>query len=138
MMRLTATGAAIFALCGISGWVFGQELSNPAFTGNKVIPVIKAELTGVRTKQVISNVYEVPAGSMVPRHFHHGDEFHYVLSGEWAAEVEGMPTKTLRAGEGQYVENGRWHGGKVIGDAPLRLLGLMIVEKDAPVTTMVK
>jgi quercetin dioxygenase-like cupin family protein len=74
----------------------------------------------------------------VPRHFHHGDEFHYVLSGEWAAEVEGRPTRTLRQGEGQYVENGRWHGGKVIGDAPLRLLGLMIVDKDQPITTMVK
>jgi quercetin dioxygenase-like cupin family protein len=61
-----------------------------------------------------------------------------VLSGEWAAEVEGRPTRTLRQGEGQYVENGRWHGGKVIGDAPLRLLGLMIVDKDQPITTMVK
>jgi hypothetical protein len=49
-----------------------------------------------------------------------------------------MPTKTLKAGEGQYVANGRWHGGKVIGEAPLRLLGLMIVDKDKPVTTMVK
>jgi hypothetical protein len=32
----------------------------------------------------------------------------------------------------------RWHGGKVIGDTPLRLLGLMIVDKDQPITTMVK
>jgi quercetin dioxygenase-like cupin family protein len=138
MMRRTETGAVIFALCGISGLVFGQEASNPAFMGNKVTPIIKAEVTGAPTKQVIANVYEVPPGSAVPRHFHHGDEFHYVLSGEWAAEVEGRPTRTLRPGDGQYVENGRWHGGKVIGDTPLRLLGLMIVDKDQPITTMVK
>jgi quercetin dioxygenase-like cupin family protein len=75
---------------------------------------------------------------MVPRHSHHGDEFHFVLSGEWAAEVDGRPTKTLKAGEGQYVENGHWHGGIVVGDAPLRLLGLMIVDKDKPITTMVR
>jgi quercetin dioxygenase-like cupin family protein len=106
--------------------------------GNKVIPIIKADVTGAPTKQVIANVYEVPAGSVVPRHFHHGDEFHYVLSGEWAAEVEGRPTRTLRQGEGQYVENGHWHGGKVTGDTPLRLLGLMIVDKDQPITTIVK
>src|SRR5580704_10369025 len=104
MTRNIATGVMIFALCGISGWVFGQEMGNPAFTGNKVIPIIKADVTGAPTKQVIANVYEVPAGSAVPRHFHHGDEFHYVLSGEWAAEVEGMPAKTLKPGEGQYVE----------------------------------
>jgi len=138
MTRRTGTSILIFALCGISGWVFGQELSNPAFRGNKVIPVIKAEVTGAPTKQVIANVYEVPAGSMVPRHTHYGDEFHYVLSGEWAAEVDGRPTKTLKPGEGQYVENSRWHGGKVLGDAPLRLLGLMIVDKDKQITTMVE
>jgi quercetin dioxygenase-like cupin family protein len=138
MMRISAAGAVFFALCGTSGWVLGQEVSNPAFTGNKIIPLIKAGVTGVATKQVIANVYEVPAGAMVPRHFHHGDEFHYVLSGEWAAEVEGMPTKTLKSGEAQYVENGRWHGGKATGDTPLRLLGLMIVDKDQPITTIVK
>jgi quercetin dioxygenase-like cupin family protein len=109
-----------------------------AFSGNTVTPIIKADVTGSPTKQVIGNIYEVPAGAMVPRHFHHGDEFHYVLNGEWAAEVEGRPTKRLKAGEAQYVENNRWHGGRVVGDTPLRLLGLMIVDKDKAVTTMVK
>ena len=135
-MRTTiAAGILSFALCGMAGWVFGQEA---AFSGNKVVPIIKAEVTGAASKQVIANVYEVPAGSTVPRHYHHGDEFHFVLSGEWAAEVEGRSTKNLKQGEGQYVENGRWHGGKVVGNEPLRLLGLMIVDKGQPITTLVK
>ena len=33
---------------------------------------------------------------------------------------------------------GRWHGGKVIGSEPLRLLGLMIVDKDKPILEVVK
>jgi quercetin dioxygenase-like cupin family protein len=133
-----AVSVIIFVFAATAGWVSGQELSNPAFKGNKVNPVTKSDLAGVPNKQVIANVYEVPAGSMVPRHTHFGDEFHFVLSGEWAAEVDGRPTKTLRAGEGQYVENGLWHGGRVVGDAPLRLLGVMIVDKDKPVTQMVR
>jgi hypothetical protein len=56
MVRRTVTGAVIFALCAISGWVFGQEASNPAFMGNKVTPIIKADVTGAPTKQVIANV----------------------------------------------------------------------------------
>ena len=136
MKRVTAVGASVFLFCAASGWVFGQEMA--AFSGNKVTAIVKGDVAGSTTKQVIANVYEVPAGRMVPRHFHHGDEFHYVLSGEWAAEVEGQPTKTLKSGEGQYVENGKWHGGKVLGDTPLRLLGLMIVDKDKPITTLVK
>ena len=59
------------------------------FAGNKVIPLVKGDLSGVSNKQVIANIYEVPSGHMVPLHFHHGDEFHLVLSGEWAAQVKG-------------------------------------------------
>jgi hypothetical protein len=66
LTRTTLASGLVFTLCGIGGWVFGQEVSNPAFSGNKVIPVIKAEVTGAPTKQVIANVYEVPAGSTVP------------------------------------------------------------------------
>jgi quercetin dioxygenase-like cupin family protein len=122
---------------GIGRFGLAQELSNPAFKGNKVIPMTKSALTGNPNTQVIANIYEVPAGSMVPRHFHHGDEFHLVLSGEWEAEVEGRPTRILKANESQYVERGLWHGGRALGDQPLRLLGLMIIDKDKPVTQMV-
>lgn len=110
----------------------------PAFAGNKVKNLVTVDLTGVPNRQVIANIYEVPAGAMVPRHRHHGDEFHLVLSGEWAAEVQDKPTHIMKAGNSQYVESGRWHGGKVMGQTPMRLLGLMIVEKDKPVIEVVK
>ena len=108
----------------------------PGFAGNKVTSLVKVDLTGVSNKQVIANIYEVPSGNMVPLHFHHGDEFHLVLSGEWAAQVEGKPDHVMKAGDTQYVEREHWHGGKVISAAPLRLLGIMIVDKDKPVLEM--
>jgi quercetin dioxygenase-like cupin family protein len=108
----------------------------PGFIGNKVTPLVKVDLTGVTNKQVIANIYEVPAGHMVPLHFHHGDEFHLVLSGEWAAQVEGRPDHVMKTGDAQYVEREHWHGGKVISAAPLRLLGVMIVDKDKPIIEM--
>ena len=107
-----------------------------AFAGNKVIPLVKVDLTSVPNQQVIANIYEVPSGATVPRHFHHGDEFHLVLSGEWAAEVEGRPMHLMKAGDSQYVPRDHWHGGRVVGAAPLRVLGVMIVEKDKPITEL--
>jgi quercetin dioxygenase-like cupin family protein len=107
-----------------------QEPVPAGFTGNKVTPLVKMDLGGVPNRQVVANLYEVPAGKMVPLHFHHGDEFHLVLSGEWAAQVEGKPDHVMKAGDSQYVERERWHGGKVVGAEPLKLLGVMIVEKD--------
>ena len=108
------------------------------FSSNKVIPLVRADLTGVPNRQVIANIYEVPAGAMVPRHFHHGDEFHFVLAGEWAAEVEGRPTHLMKAGDSQYVPRELWHGGWVVSSGPMRLLGIMIVEKDKPIIEMKK
>jgi quercetin dioxygenase-like cupin family protein len=136
MVRIGHVIFGLTILTGI-GWVavgLGQDQSR--FAGNKVTPLIKIDLTGVPNKQVVANIYEVPAGAMVPRHYHHGDEFHLVLSGEWAAEVEGRPIKNLKTGDSQYVERERWHGGKVVSDGPMRLLGLMIIEKDKPILEM--
>lgn len=129
-------GIALVSLITCVPFVLGQEQAG--FAGNKVTNLTKSDLAGVGNKQVIANIYEVPAGAMVPRHFHHGDEFHLVLAGEWAAEVEGKPVRNLKAGESQYVEDGRWHGGKVISSEPMRLLGLMIVDKDRPIIEVVK
>jgi quercetin dioxygenase-like cupin family protein len=72
-----------------------------------------------------------------PRHFHHGDEFHLVLSGEWAAEVQDKPMHLMKAGDSQYVERERWHGGKVVSNVPMRLFGLMVVDKDKPILEVV-
>jgi quercetin dioxygenase-like cupin family protein len=131
--------AAIFAAA--SGLLQSQRLDaqdrEPAgFAGNKVTPLIRMDLSGVPNRQVIANLYEVPAGAMVPRHFHHGDELHVLLDGEWAAEVEGQPVHVMKPGDAQYVTQERWHGGRVVGPGPMRLLGVMIVEKDKPVIEM--
>lgn len=115
-----------------------QDQPPEAFAGNKVIPLVRKDLTDVPNRQVIANIYEVPPGAMVPRHFHHGDEFHLVLSGEWAAEVEGKPTRVLKAGEAQYVEREKWHGGRVVSSEAMRLLGVMVVEKDKPIIEMAR
>jgi quercetin dioxygenase-like cupin family protein len=135
--KVVLLAIAIFAFaCGI-GLASAEEPGEVVFPGNKVIPQAKADLAGVPDKQVIANIYEVPAGNMVPRHFHHGDEFHLVLSGTWEAEVEGRPPRILKAGDSQYVGGGLWHGGRALGPEPLRLLGVMIVDKDKPITEVV-
>jgi quercetin dioxygenase-like cupin family protein len=121
--------AGVMAVSGLDA----QDQTPTGFASNKVTPLIQMDLSGVPNRQVIANLYEVPSGAMVPLHFHHGDEFHYLLSGEWAAEVEGRPTHVMKAGDAQYVGREQWHGGRVVGAEPMRLLGIMIVEKDNPI-----
>ncbi len=132
--------AALLAVVGLMSvqYAGAQGEAPSGFAGNKVIPLVRADLGGVPNRQVIANIYEVPAGAMVPHHFHHGDEFHFVLAGEWAAEVEGRPMHVMKAGDSQYVPRGLWHGGRVVSSGPMRLLGIMIVEKDKPIIEIKK
>lgn len=39
----------------------------------------------------------------------------------------------MKAGDSQDVSRERWHGGRVVSAGPMRLLGIMIVEKDEPI-----
>jgi hypothetical protein len=67
-MRIWRGLFALVLLAGI-GWAsLGRGQEPAGFAGNKVTPLIKIDLTGAPNKQVIANVYEVPAGAMVPRH----------------------------------------------------------------------
>ena len=119
----------------VGAWASAQDAV--VVEGSKITNLVKIDLTGIPNKQVIANIYDVPVGATVPRHLHHGDEFHLVLSGEWAAEVEGKPEHSMKVGESQYVEREHWHGGKVVGTTPMKLLGLMIIDKDKPITEIV-
>lgn len=134
-MTIYVVGCAALLAAGLIGAANLGAQDHPlgGFAGNKVTPLITMDLGGVPNRQVIANLYEVPADTMVPFHFHHGDEFHFVISGEWAAEVEGKPMHVMKAGDSQYVEREKWHGGRVVGPDPMRLLGVMIVEKDKPI-----
>jgi hypothetical protein len=44
----------------------------------------------------------------------------------------------LKTGDAQYVEREKWHGGRVVSSQPMRLLGVMIVEKDKPIIEMAR
>jgi quercetin dioxygenase-like cupin family protein len=128
--KLAWTVAVLIAL----GIVVARGMAAEEFRvqGSKPTQLIRTDLTGAPNKQVVAFIYEVQPGTMIPHHFHHGDEFHLVLSGEWAAEVEGQATHIMKPGDSQYVKNDKVHGGKVVSDVPLRILGLMIVDKDKP------
>jgi hypothetical protein len=44
----------------------------------------------------------------------------------------------MKAGDAQYVEREKWHGGRVVSSEAMRLLGVMIVEKDKPIIETVR
>ena len=51
---------------------------------------------------IISDVY-IPAGAEVPRHYHPGEEFLYVIEGSAMHVEEGKPDRLLSAGDAYVI-----------------------------------
>jgi quercetin dioxygenase-like cupin family protein len=88
-------------------------------------------------REVVTVRAEFPAGGTSGRHTHPGDEVTYVIDGTLSLEVEGAPTRTVKAGEAFMVPAGKIHnataqGGKVVAVANY------LIEKGKPVTTPAK
>lgn len=92
----------------------------------------RADLAGSANMEVISSILEVQPGATVPRHFHHGIETGRVLEGGMI-EVPGKEPQTLATGSPIWNLPGVYHGGfKVLGDKPLKLYTVHVVDKTKP------
>jgi quercetin dioxygenase-like cupin family protein len=74
-------------------------------------------------------------GGREGRHSHSGTLVAYMLEGELTLELEGKPTKILRAGESALIEPHQVHEGFNKGSIPVKALATFIVEKGKPLST---
>jgi quercetin dioxygenase-like cupin family protein len=61
--------------------------------------MLRAPLTVAEGLEVIISDVVIPPNATVPRHYHPGEEFIYVLEGSAVHMQEGQPDQTLRAGD---------------------------------------
>jgi quercetin dioxygenase-like cupin family protein len=124
------TGIALVT-AGIAG-LNAQQGQVPASVG-KVEQIVLEALSDAAGKEVWMATASFPAGAKVPRHFHYGDEIHYVLEGSWTSEVDGQPPVVKKAGEWDMVKREVVHGG-TIGNTPTKLIVIVIGDKGKPTT----
>ena len=115
---------------GIAASATAQELKRTELS--------RTDLTGVDGKEVVVTMLEAPAGSTSVRHFHYGDEVFYVLDGAMI-QVPGQEPQARVTGSVGYNKREIPHAGyKVIGDKPLKLSSIYIVDKGRPLQIEVK
>jgi quercetin dioxygenase-like cupin family protein len=81
---------------------------------------------------------EFEPGGAIGRHTHPGEELSVVLSGTLLLEVDGQPSKTIKAGESFFIPTGVIHAGKNTGKGKAVVLATYVVEKGKPVASLVK
>ncbi|MES2318943.1 MAG: cupin domain-containing protein [Pseudomonadota bacterium] len=92
----------------------------------------RVDLAGAPGMEVISSILEVKPGATVPRHFHNGIETGTVLEGGMI-QLPGKAPQMMAAGAPIWNLRGVFHGGfTVVGDKPLKLHTVHVVDKDKP------
>jgi len=132
-MKLTSrfqllAGAALFGAGLFSGLMAAQSGSDVPFRTEQK----RSDLSGAPGMEVIASIVEIKPGETSNMHFHHGIEVAYVLQG---STVQAPGKEPAVNATGTTILNPRemQHGDfKVVGDTPLRLFTVHIVDKGKP------
>ena len=92
----------------------------------------RADLSGAPGMEMIASVSEYQPGETLARHFHHGMEAVYVIQG---ASVQAPGKEPMALATGASLMNLRdvKHGGfEVVGETPLKLFTVHVVDKGKP------
>ena len=128
-----SAGAVLFSL-GLATGLTAQTLTDsPQRKEQK-----RTDLTGTPNMEVIASIVEIKPGESSNLHVHHGVEAFHVLQGA-AIQAPGQEPSALPTGLTSLNLRDIKHGAfKVLGDTPLKLLTVHIVDKDKPLYDYVK
>jgi quercetin dioxygenase-like cupin family protein len=128
---LTRRGFAACALCAVTGFLAtGAEAQNAGLK-RTIITRTDGPMDGYETVDVR---VDLDAGTLVARHTHPGIESSYVVEGQLELSVDGVGTRTFKAGDGFQVPTRVPHSGKN-GDKPTVLAVTYVVEKGKPLAS---
>jgi quercetin dioxygenase-like cupin family protein len=71
--------------------------------------MLRAPITVAEGLEVIISDVVIPPNATVPRHYHPGEEFIYVIEGSAVHIEEGKPDQILRAGDTYVIPPGAEH-----------------------------
>ena len=98
----------------------------------------RVDLDGVPGMEVISSITEYKPGDVLAEHLHHGIEAAYVVQGAMI-QLPGKEPTMLPTGAPVMNLRDVMHGGfKIVGDTPLKLFTVHIVDKGRPLYDTVK
>jgi hypothetical protein len=132
-IRGLTVGVALFTL-GVATTLVAQTLTDsPQRVEQK-----RSDLSGAPGMEVIASIGEYKPGEGIELHVHHGIEAAYVVQGAMV-QVPGRDAAPLPTGVTVLNLRDVKHGGfKVVGDTPLKLFTVHVVDKGKPLYEYVK
>jgi quercetin dioxygenase-like cupin family protein len=133
-MRPTRWAVAVAVLAwGSAGWADTMPGDLPQRQELR-----RADLTTAGDMEVITSISEIRKGETLPRHYHHGIETGYVLQGTMV-QLPGQAPMMMQTGSAIMNLRDVPHAGfTVVGDQPLKLLTVHVIDKGRPLYEWVK
>ena len=120
--------AAGLALGGCAGSVAEIPTYQPA---PGVSEIMRGPIAAAPGHQLVTGDIVMAAGAPIPPHYHHGEEFLYVIGGSAILARPGVPDVTLAAGQGIRIPPGTVHSGSA-GPEGLRAVSSWVVPEGKP------
>lgn len=121
------SAATLFSL-GVGSTLVAQTLTDSPQRVEKH----RVDLSGARGMEVIVSTAEYLPGDTIDLHSHHGIEAMYVIQGA-TVQAQGQAPKAMPTGASAVNLRDVNHAGiKVVGDSPLKLFTVHVVDKNQP------
>jgi quercetin dioxygenase-like cupin family protein len=127
-MRL-GRSVATLSVCALMATVWGGTTRSDLPQRQELKRV---DLTLSPDMEVITSISEFKKGATIPRHYHHGVETGYVLQGTLVQYPGQAPTMIETGSAIMNLRDVPHAGFTVVGEQPLRLLTVHIVDKNKP------
>jgi quercetin dioxygenase-like cupin family protein len=137
MKRVSPRMAVVVAIGVAVGGAAIHGLKAQQAPSVKRTVLLKQDMT-IPGREAVMALVELPPGASEGRHTHPAEVYGYVLEGAVTLEVEGQPTRALKAGDVFSIAPGQVHQGTNNGTATARLSAVFVAEKGKPLTTQVK
>lgn len=130
---ISLSGLLIFGL-GLATGLTAQTLTDAPQRVEKK----RTDLSGAPDMEVIASVIELKTGESSDLHVHHGVEAFYVLQGAMVQSPGKDPAMLPTGLAAMNLRDVPHAGFKVVGDTPLKLFTVHIVDKGKPLYDYVK
>lgn len=133
MSRIMTTLAVSTAIA-LASFAHAQQTAPAAPTSNiKRTMLQKVDVPGTNY-DTFTAIAEIAPSASIGRHTHPGPETGYLIEGTMTLLIDGMPPKTLNAGDSYQVPAGAIHDGKS-GDKGAKVMAVYVVERGKPLAS---
>ena len=128
MLRAAVAAGLLGGLAACSGGNGRIATYEPPAGSNEVL---RGAIAAAPGHELVVGDLVMAAGGTIPRHYHHGEEFLYVIGGSAVVSRPGLPDVRLSAGEGLRIPPGTVHWGQA-GPEGVRAVSSWVAREGQP------